>query len=242
MGLTRRRFLECAAGSALAMAVLPRAPRFRNPRRSPAAWSTECAILDLEKDCGIRESIAGYERAIAQLEHRAVHIDARSAPVCAALIVPAALKISSATGRVIRSSLARGTTVIVESGAAFADTDSADFAAHRHSLRAELQVDVGMPLSLWPRRRSAGGIPYVDYRWPAATRVRDFSRVVPLSSPEPRDAIIGRVDDVAVALMRRSGSGTLVFLGSPLGPALRCGDAEARQWLSGVLASAVGRR
>jgi hypothetical protein len=42
---------------------------------------------------------------------------------------------------------------------------------------------------------------------------------------------------VPVALMRRVGRGTLLFLGSPLGPALWADDAEARRLLLDVVSS-----
>jgi len=241
MELTRRRFLECAAGSALAVAVLPRAARPLDRRRSRAEWSVECAVLDLDENCCIRESLAGYELALAQLDVRTVRVGARSAPESAALIVPAALRISPDAGRAIRRSLDNGTTVIVESGAGFADAAGADFAAHRDALREELEIHVEPPVSLWPRHPGAGGIPYVDYHWPTAARVRDFSRVVPVVSRDSRDTIIARLTERPVALMRRSGTGTLVFLGSPLGPALRAGDTDAKQWLSAVLAFSRGQ-
>src|SRR5437764_965136 len=48
--------------------------------------------------------------------------------------------------------------------------------------------------------------------------------------------VIAWVDGVPVALKRRGGrGGTLIFLGSPLGPALWAGDAQARRWLVDVL-------
>lgn len=233
MELTRRRFLECASG-ALAMAALPRVSRPFARRGSSVERSAGCAIVDLEGECCIAESIAGYESALAQLGVSALRVDARSVPCCAMLVVPAALRISRTTGAMIRRSLDDGATVIVESGAVFADADGADFRTHRDTMREELLIDVASPLSLWPRPSGTDGIPYVDYSWPVAARVRDFSRVVPLQSHEPRDVIIARVRDAPVAIMRRLGSGTLVFLGSPLGPALRSGDAEARQWLADV--------
>jgi hypothetical protein len=233
MELTRRRFLECATG-ALAMAALPRASRPLGRRRSPGDRGVECALLDLEEECCIAESIAGYESALAQLGVSTARTVAPSAPRCAMLIVPAFWRTSPAAGVIIRRSLDDGATVILEAGAVFADADGADFRAHRDSLREELRLDVAAPLSLWPRRASADGSPYVDYSWPVAVRVRDFSRVVPVTSHQPRDTIIARVRDVPVALMRRVGSGTLIFLGSPLGPALHSGDAEARQWLADV--------
>jgi hypothetical protein len=206
----------------------------RRSRRRDAA--VQCVLLDPGEHCSLRESLAGYEAALATLGEPFVRTDARSAPRCALLIVPGVLRISHATASVIRACLNDGTTVIVESGAGFADPDDAEFRAHRDSLREELQLHVASPISLWPRSANADAIPYVDYSWPAAARVRDFSRVVPLGSQARTEEIIARVNGLPVALMRRGGLGTLVFLGSPLGPALRSGDAEARQWLSDVAA------
>src|SRR5256885_8822548 len=54
--------------------------------------------------------------------------------------------------------------------------------------------------------------------------------------------VIARVDGLPVALKRSSGRGNLIFLGSPLGPALWAGDAEARRWLFDCLGTAGGER
>jgi hypothetical protein len=115
--------------------------------------------------------------------------------------------------------------VLLESGAAFGD-----FRAHHAQLREYFQLLVEPPVELWP----AYGIPYVEYTWPVSTKVRDYSRIVPLTPQRGR--VIARAGDTAVALARRVGPGTLVFLGSPLGPALWIGDAEARNWFVALLA------
>jgi hypothetical protein len=87
-----------------------------------------------------------------------------------------------------------------------------------------------------PRKNMDGreSIPYVNYTWPRETRVRDFSRVIPVSAKG--GDVIGRVGPLPVALKRRWANGTLIFLGSPLGPGLRAGDPEARSWLRLVTA------
>jgi hypothetical protein len=43
------------------------------------------------------------------------------------------------------------------------------------------------------------------------------------------------VDGLPVGLKRPWGRGKLIFLGSPLGPALWVGDLQARRWLAQVL-------
>jgi hypothetical protein len=50
-----------------------------------------------------------------------------------------------------------------------------------------------------------------------------------------RRDIIATADDIAVAFRQRIGLGTLIYLGTPIGPALWAGDAEATQWLSAVV-------
>jgi hypothetical protein len=116
--------------------------------------------------------------------------------------------------------------VLLESGAAFGD-----YRELRDQLCEYFRVLVQPPIELWP----AYGIPYVEYSWPVRARVRDFSRVTPLA-PQP-GSVIARVGDLPVALARRAGAGTLIFLGSPLGPALWTGDTEAKRWLGALLTS-----
>jgi hypothetical protein len=126
--------------------------------------------------------------------------------------------------------LAAGGLVVVESGAAFAPDDSADFRAHRDAIR-DLLIDIAPPVELRPAR----GIPYVELTWPIAAMVRDFSRVVPVRVEA--SAAIGRVGELPVAMARQVGRGMLVFLGSPIGVALWTGDVEARRWLHALLVS-----
>jgi hypothetical protein len=149
------------------------------------------------------------------------------------LIVPAALEIPPPAVRAIVSCLQAGACVILESGAGFADAQ--EFRAHRAVLRECLQIRIGAPVPLWSEHASSRRVPYVDYTWPYPAKLRDFSRVVPLEPPTGE--IIAWSDGLPVALKRRSGRGTLIFLGSALGPALWAGDAEARRWFLAVLAS-----
>src|SRR5438034_313621 len=105
-------------------------------------------------------------------------------------------------------------------------------------LRDYLQVRIEAPVQLWSARVSSQCIPYVDYTWPRPAKVRDFSRVVPLG--RQAGEVIAWVDDLPVALKRQSGRGRLIVLGSPLGPALWAGDAEARRWLFDCIGAAGG--
>ncbi|HKC41556.1 MAG TPA: hypothetical protein VKC15_18575 [Gemmatimonadales bacterium] len=202
MVMGRREFLSCATG-ALTVAL----PNRRWPSRGAAA----VVVLDLAEHCSLRESMAGYALASAGLaSHRPV------------LIVPAAVAIPCAAMHQITECLRAGGTVLLESGAGFAGESR--FRTHRDAVESDLEILIERP------RRKSRDIPYIDYVWPYATKIRDFSRVVPL--PAQPGEIIARADGHPVALTRRVERGTLIYLGSPLGPALWAGDAEARQWLS----------
>ena len=159
---------------------------------------------------------------------RLVRADTSSIPHCAVLLVPAALEISPVAARAIVRCLHAGATVVLESAAGFLDERA--FRTERAVLRDYFGITVESPVRLWPRQT-----PYVDFLWPYAAKLRDFSRVVPLG-PQAGEQI-GWVDGLPVALQRRSGRGTLIFLGSPVGPALWAGDADATRWLSAVLAT-----
>ena len=139
---------------------------------------------------------------------------------------------------------------MLESGAGF--LSPAETAAHQRMLLRCFELEVGPPVDLWSgkladdglfasrtgsRRREAidgrQAIPYVRYVWPREIMVRGFTRVIPVSAK--RGEVIGWAGSLAVGLKRPVGKGTLLFLGSPLGPALRAGDPEARSWLQSVV-------
>src|SRR5256885_13676192 len=105
MGITRRGFLGCVAGSLTAGLPLDLGrPVDARPRR---------VLLDLREQCGLRESVAGYESALAGL---GAEVTSR----CTPLIVPAALDIPPPAGRAILSRLRAGATGLLESGAGVA--------------------------------------------------------------------------------------------------------------------------
>src|SRR5438309_2985397 len=231
MGITRRRFLGYTAG-VLAAGL---------PGVSPEVTRRGCVLLDLNGGGCFRESASGFESALTSAGAQWMRPDARwMVPSrCALLIVPAALEIPPPAVRAIVSCLQAGASVIVESGAGFAA--NREFRAHRVALRDYLQLQIEEPVDLWPDN-SSQRIPYVDYTWPRPAKVRDFSRVVPLRRQEGEGEVIAWVDGLPVALKRSSGRGNLIFLGSPLGPALWAGDAQARRWLFDCLGTAGGER
>src|SRR2546426_6906316 len=229
MSVTRRQFLGYATGAVTA--GLPWLPL--------DVTRCGCVLLDLNEGGCFRESVSGFESALTSGGAQWMRADARwmSPSRCAVLIVPAALEIPPPAVRAIMSCVQAGASVIIESGVGFA-TDR-EFRAHRVVLRDYLQVHIEAPVDLWPDN-SSQRIPYVDYTWPRPAKVRDFSRVVPLG--RQAGEVIARVDGLPVALKRSSGRGNLIFLGSPLGPALWAGDAEARRWVFDCLGTAGRER
>jgi len=180
-------------------------------------------LLDLGQHCSLGESLAGYAAALGAGVLRS---DATSVPRSKTLIVPAAVRIPPAALDAIATCLDDGGRVILESGAGF--TNETDFAAHRAVLRERFDVHVERRVDLWSNAIGSA-IPYIDFTWPMRTKVRDFSRVVPIASGSGK--VIAGVRGRSVAIRQCNGRGTLVVLGSPIGPSLWTGDAEAKRWL-----------
>jgi hypothetical protein len=244
MRISRRIFLGGVAATMLS---------FRTAglnKLSPRSDFLDCALLDLNSHCVLRESLKGYQATLAD-EHDLV--ESLPTPRCRyrLVIVPGLGSLDSALGQTLSNLLKAGTHILLESGAGF--LNPADFVVHQRVLLRYFGVAVLPPLDLWSRGfanhpflpagygcsekdlRSRESIPYVNYVWPRETKVRDFSRAIPVSSRAAD--VIGRVGALPVALKKRMANGMLIFLGSPMGPALRSGDPEARSWLRLVAAS-----
>jgi len=208
-----------------------------------------CLVLDLQSHCVLRESLHGYQAALAGEYHcrSEARIDSRRR--CAMALVPGLGTLDPAIAQTLLDLMEGGTHLLLESGAGF--LSPAEFSAHQRMLHRYFDLGVEPPIDLWagnsradrrfdhrprPHQRkeadSGKSVPYVNYLWPRETIVRDFSRVVPVLSKG--EDIIGRIGPLPVASKKRLANGTLIFLGSPLGPALRAGDLEARSWLGSV--------
>lgn len=82
--------------------------------------------------------------------------------------------------------------------------------------------------------------PYVDYSWPVQAKIREFT---PFQlTPAPGDQIIATFLGQPVGLRRRAGDGTLVMLGSPLGPLFLSGDFDAARWFDALKSSSAALR
>jgi hypothetical protein len=253
MKISRRRFLGgMTASAATLLSLRPTGLSQPGARSEPFL---DCVVLDLKPHCVLRESLQGYQTALAG-EHTLLESIPDSRFRCRTVIAPGVGSMEPAIAKALSGLVAAGTLLLLESGAAF--VSPSEFAAQRRMLQGYFGLAVLPPVDLWAgkfagnalftaRRRSYAEqepdnrqfVPYVNYVWPCNTKVRDFSRVVPVSA-EMGD-VIGRVGALPVALKRNMASGAIIFLGSLLGPALRAGDPEARSWLRCVASVSGGR-
>jgi len=253
MKISRRSFLGgVTASAAAALSLRPAGLDQPSPR---SERFLDCVVLDLKQDCVLRESLQGYQTALAG-EHTLLEAIPDSRCRCRIVIAPGVGSMEPAIAKALSGLLAAGTLLLLESGAGF--VSPSEFATHQRMLHRYFRLAVLPPVDLWAgkfagdalftaRRRlyaeqepdSRQFVPYVNYVWPCNTKVRDFSRVIPVSAE--RGDVIGRVGALPVALKRHMAGGTLIFLGSLLGPALRAGDPEARSWLRLVASVSGGR-
>ncbi|MBV9888833.1 MAG: hypothetical protein JO119_20005 [Acidobacteria bacterium] len=252
MKVSRREFVStagCAASASLCALPTFGFAANNSGLRAPAS----CALLDLKSNCVLRESLEGYRIGLGT-EHRSLSeggLDALG--VHGTIIVPAVGTIDLATASALTAALNSGATVVLESGAAF--LSASDFAAHHSVLAEYFGISIGRSTELWmanaPKRipgdslrrtgkQTAAGhesVPYVTYQWPHETCVRDFSRAIPVSAKTGR--AIAHLGELPVAWSKSIGNGKFVYLGSPIGPAIRAGDAEAHAWLRAIIAKSV---
>jgi hypothetical protein len=173
-------------------------------------------VLDLGRDCLLRESLLGF---------CGMGIPVCRAPMdeqeCRFYVVPGVGSLPEEFARRLSTFIRGGGWVVFESAAGFGG-----FEDQRRILAAHFGIRIQPPLDLWAN----GTAPYIDYCWPVRERVRDFSRVTPISVEGLE--VIGSAGDLPVA----GRLGELIFLGSPLGPSLLAGDREAHSWFSALAA------
>src|SRR5438067_1673498 len=230
MEMNRREFLGYTAG-ALSVAGVPItgiSAVTTTPRSRMDRWRV---ITQLPQDSD-DESLRGYQAALPTERQRVIPGEGCSPAFCSLIVVPSVFWLKRGFARNLNAALRRGSTVIVETGAGFAPHLA--FCHHRRALRDLLNIRAAAPVDIWASPRSS---PYIEFTWPRRAKVRDFSRVVP-PVDRPGDDVIAWAGDLAVAFRRRVGKGTLIYLGSPVGPALWAGDVEARRWLYAVALAA----
>jgi hypothetical protein len=227
MKISRRTFVKTAAGT-IAGCYLPQASGRAAPERGRSV------LLDLEAGCVLGESLEGYRQALGGEALRSWKSGKVSGWNARTVVVAGTGNMDPGTTPMLLELLHRGTNVLFESAAGFLSAD--EFVAQQKTLRDGFGVMVDWPVNLWSQDRMT---PYVNYTWPRSAMIRDFSRVVPVAAGEPE--IIARAGCLPLASRRRVGKGLFIFVGSPLGPALRAGDAAGQEWLGALTSGGAGR-
>jgi hypothetical protein len=176
-------------------------------------FATPNVVVDLGDECILPESRIGI-LACPFCKPQKMHRHE-----CLFYIVPGAGPVTRNLARELVEYTRNGACVIFESAAGFGG-----FESQREMLAEHFGLQIERPVVL-PESR----IPYVDYHWPVSVKVRDFNRIVPVRAPA-RD-VIATIDGIPVA----AHCGKLIFLGSPIGPALLAGDPEARFWFNELI-------
>lgn len=228
MPISRRGFLGCAVG----LSTIGLVDKARLGHFVPGASKSlsGCTLIDRGPSCVLKESSAGYKSALASAHVPYQRASIEILPPSRIVILPAFVSVAESEIACVKEQLERGSTVLLESGAAFLNPN--EFDLHRRLLRAAFGLNLGRPIRLWESEASFRQSPYIDYRWPLATKVRDFSRVIPAEGKGSEN--IAWYQTLPVAIRRRGAKGTLVFLGSPLGPHLLAGDREAASWFKAL--------
>jgi hypothetical protein len=245
MRISRRNFLSITGSVA---ALYPFRPPFLDAFDSESKSSMDCALLDLGIHCSLRESLRGYRAALAKKYERLSPTELISLSHCRVVIVPGIGMMDAMLSSALSGLLQAGSTLLLESGAGF--LSHREFASHKRMLHQYFDITIERPADLWwraeydtrcklpPARHSRNesdnsqAVPYVHYQWPSEAKVRDFSRAIPVSAPMGN--AVAKIGDLRVAWKMCVGKGMLIFLGSPLGPALRAGDSDAHAWLHSV--------
>ncbi len=227
MPISRRGFLSYAAGAS-AIGLAARWPRSAVVSAERPEEPSGCALVDAGQSCTLRESVAGFKSALASLNvgYRVASVE--SIPGVRTIILPGVIFANESWAASARSHLERGARVLLESGAGFLNPKQ--FGFERRLIKSSFGFGLHRPVRLWDSADSFRRSPYIDYRWPVAMAVRDFSRIIPVDCA--RGEAIGCFQGMPVAAKFRVGRGTLVFLGSPMGPHLLASDREARNWFS----------
>ncbi len=231
MPISRRGFLGRAAGASVAGVAV--AAGLGSLLAETPATRSSCLLVDPGPDCPLRESAAGYEAALSSSNVVFQRTTLQSLTPARAIILPAAVITDEKSLAKLGEHLENGSVILYESAAAFLGPE--EFGFHKHVIRSVFGLSLLDPVRLWDSADSSKQSPYVDYHWPVVTKVRDFSRVVPVD-PATGETIAW-FHDLPVAAKRRIGKGILVYLGSPLGPHFLSDDREASHWLRAFCAA-----
>lgn len=232
MPLSRRSFLGATAAIPLA---LHQRLRGVSPILAHDSPRPSCLLVDARERCVLQESLTGFARGLHAVSIPFQWVSPEAIRPARLIIIPGAVCDSPAFAETLHRLIDSGSTLLYESGAAYAGHTA--FEAEQRWLRNYLGVSVQAPRELWPAKAETGRPPYVHYHWPSRAMIRDFSRVIAVGGSASDFAPVARIGATVVACHRTLGKGAFIFLGSPLGPHVGFGDPEAQRLLECFVSS-----
>lgn len=205
--LTRRKLISITAVGAALL-----------PARTIGAENRRGISLMLRGDNLLAdESASGYRQSLSV--HGDFETVSRSSMAAfGTIVVPAFSSLSRLDALALHERAMAGHRVVLESGLGFADELEAQ------EQRTLLGECFGLRMMALPNP-AAERFAYVQYSWPLDVMVRHFGPLASVDGLNYRP--IAHVKDTPVAVTKQIGRGSIVFLGSPLGPLLMAGDREA---------------
>jgi hypothetical protein len=176
-----------------------------------------------------QESVEGYRLLLGELPALSFY---RNAAAQADLIIaPAAIGVTAIEAKNLGMRVLRGATLIFESALGFCEPR--DTVEQRGMLNDIFALGIGKPVSVDPTERASGL--QVNYCWPLQRSTRTFESLTPVDCRESE--AIALIGGEPVCLAKKWGKGTLVYLGSMLGPALFAEEREAKAIGAALLTS-----
>ena len=172
-----------------------------------------------ERDLAGKESECGFARALDCL--LPTH-----PPLGRTFIVPSASALRGAALSSLVREAQQGATVLIDLADGFASRS--DTARTRTHVERYLGVEVADPVAY-------ASAEYVVFRWPLPVQVRHFTRVSFITPG--RNIPIAHLGSHSIAVRKEVGLGSVLIIGSNLGPLLLAGDAQAHQVFARLLAA-----
>ena len=216
---TRREFLT-------GLALAPFVVHFLTATQSAAARSVE---IWQEDHCLSLESAMGFRHLVSPNPPATSFESGRTASG-SLIIAPGIRCMSLSIAADLADWIHQGAWVILESGLGFSSrTESkhqTDLLKKVFGLQLLPPVKVG---------KDPAAATYLEYTRPIHRLVRTFEAITPVRCDQ--SAALARLGKHSVCIRKRIGDGTLVFLGSMLGPGVGAGEREAIEVASALVTS-----
>jgi hypothetical protein len=116
-----------------ARCIDPADPAHAEDRDSDPKFGADCVLLDLGINCSLRESLRGYQTALASRHQQLLPADLYSVSRCRVAIIPGVGTMDTTLASVLSDLLQSGSTLLLESGAGF--LNQSEIALHQRMLQ-----------------------------------------------------------------------------------------------------------